>query len=138
MGRDEVILLDTHVAFWLASDDVKLGRQSRELIAQTLLSAGVGVSSISFWELALLAAKKRLILHRPIEDLRRTFMSTGIVELALTGDIAVAAVALEKLHGDPADRFIVATAMAHGATLMTADKALLRWRSKLHRQNASK
>lgn len=138
MGRNEVILLDTHVAFWLAKYDAKLGRQSRELIAQALPSGGVGVSSISFWELALLAAKKRLILHRPVEELRRTFLATGIAELALTGDIATVAVALEKLHGDPADRFIVATAIAHGATLMTADKALLRWRSKLPRQNASR
>lgn len=133
-----MILLDTHVAFWLASDDAKLGRQSRELIAQELLSGDIGISSISFWEIALLVSKKRLILHRPIEELRRDFMTTGIVERPLTGDIAIAAVALEKMHGDPADRFIVATAIAHGATLMTADKALLRWRSKLPRQNASK
>ena len=138
MGCDEVILLDTHVAFWMATDDVKLGPQSRELIEQELHSGGVGVSSISFWELALLAAKKRLILHRPVEELRRSFIATGIVELALSGDIAMAAVALDKLHSDPADRFIVATAMAHDATLLTADDALLRWRSKWPRKNASK
>jgi PIN domain nuclease of toxin-antitoxin system len=42
------------------------------------------------------------------------------------------------LHGDPADRLIVATAIVHGATLMTADRALLRWRHPLPRQDASK
>ena len=28
------------------------------------------------------------------------------------------------MHGDPGDRFIVATALTHGATLMTADEKI--------------
>ena len=46
----------------------------------------------------------------------------GIVELPLTGEIAVLAGELESLHGDPADRFIAATAIRHDATLVTADE----------------
>jgi PIN domain nuclease of toxin-antitoxin system len=45
---------------------------------------------------------------------------------------------LEGLHGDPADRFIVATAIVHDATLMTADAILLKWRNGLRRQDADK
>jgi PIN domain nuclease of toxin-antitoxin system len=52
--------------------------------------------------------------------------------------MAILSVQLEGLHPDPADRFIVATAIAHGATLMTADAKLLRWRHPLARQDASK
>jgi PIN domain nuclease of toxin-antitoxin system len=63
-------------------------------------------------------------------------LDTGVVELALTGDIALLAVELKNLHGDPADRFIVATALMHDATLITADARLLRWRGKVKRHNA--
>ena len=56
----------------------------------------------------------------------------------LTGDIAIIAVQLDALHGDPADRFIAATAVAHGAALMTADDTLLAWRSKIRRINAER
>ena len=40
------------------------------------------------------------------------------------------------LFADPADRFIVATAMATGATLVTADHRILRWPGTLNRHDA--
>ena len=75
-----------------------------------------------------------LTLDNPSET-RGLMVQAGIREIPLTGDIAILAVQL-NLHGDPADRFIVATAIAKDATLMTADETLLRWRSKLRRINA--
>jgi PIN domain nuclease of toxin-antitoxin system len=39
-------------------------------------------------------------------------------------------------RGNPADRFIVATAIAHDAMLVTADDRLLQWRHGLRRHNA--
>lgn len=138
MGRDEVILLDTHAAFWMANGDPSLGSKSQQLIVQGLLSNDVAVSAISFWELALLVSKKRLVFHQPISSLRLRMIGSGITEIPVTGEIAIAAVNLVNLHGDPADRFIVATAVAHGATLITADKALLKWRGKMARQDATR
>jgi PIN domain nuclease of toxin-antitoxin system len=41
-------------------------------------------------------------------------------------------------RADPADRIIAATAIAHNAILVTADAALLSWRSKLRRYDAEK
>jgi PIN domain nuclease of toxin-antitoxin system len=43
---------------------------------------------------------------------------------------------LEHLHRDPADRFIVASAIALGAQLMTADTRILAWRGELSRLDA--
>jgi PIN domain nuclease of toxin-antitoxin system len=43
---------------------------------------------------------------------------------------------LSRLHDDPADRFIVATALTHGATLMTADERLLAWPHAMERHDA--
>jgi PIN domain nuclease of toxin-antitoxin system len=51
----------------------------------------------------------------------RLVCSLSRVEVApLTPEIAVASVQLD-MHPDPADRFIVATALAHGAALVTKD-----------------
>jgi len=137
MGCDEVILIDTHVVIWLTKGDSKLGKQSRSLIDQGREDRRLLFSAISLWEISLLAAKDRLSLKQAPEELRHDLLIGGAIEAALSGDIAINAATLD-MHGDPADRFIVATAMAHGATLVTADKALLTWRGKLARQDAAR
>jgi PIN domain nuclease of toxin-antitoxin system len=137
VGRAEVILLDTHVALWITTNTA-LGPQSRAMIEQALGEDRLAISAISFWELALLIAKKRFKTLKTAAILRVELLDTGVVELPLTGPIAIQAVGLESLHGDPADRFIAATAIAHDAILMTADRLLLTWRHKVKRQNAAK
>jgi PIN domain nuclease of toxin-antitoxin system len=117
-----VILLDTHAAVWVAVDNRALGKHSEQILKKAVRAGELAVSAISFWEIALLVTRRRL--------------KQGIIELPLTGEIAVLAGELESLHGDPADRFIAATAIVHDATLVTADEKLLRWRHSLRRQNA--
>jgi PIN domain nuclease of toxin-antitoxin system len=133
-----VILLDTHAAVWYATDDAALGRNSRAIADAALAEDKLAVCAISFWEIALLIAKRRLEALRSPSEQRAKIMAAGIHELPLTGDIALLAAELENLHGDPADRFIAATAITHSATLMTADSRLLHWRHQLRRQNAAK
>lgn len=137
MGRHEVILLDTHVIIWLTTDDPALGPESRAFYEQARENAELAVSAISFWELAMLVGKGRLSVETSPAQHRYRILAAGAQEIPVTGDIGIIAAGL-NLHGDPADRLIVATALAHDATLMTADKALLRWKNKLHRQDASK
>ena len=133
-----MIVLDTHTALWLLNDDRTLGTQSRSAIAAARPDNLLAISAISFWEIALLIAKGRLDLEMQPAELRRKFLDTGLVELPLTGDIAMLAVELDNLHNDPADRFIAATVIAHEATLLTADARLLNWRHKMNRQDATK
>src|SRR5712672_3172693 len=127
MGRDEVILLDTHAAIWLVTGNASLGPNGREVAAKALANRELLISAISFWEIALLITKGRLKALRSPAAQRATILDAGIQEIALTGDISVLSVQLEDLPADPADRFIVGTAIIHGAALMTADAALLRW-----------
>jgi PIN domain nuclease of toxin-antitoxin system len=131
-----VILLDTHAAVWLASNEPILGQKSCSIALAARAENQLAISAISFWKIAILVAKDRLEMHRRPTELRAELLDTGVIELALTGDIALLAVELKNLHADPADRFIVATAIRHDATLMTADAGLLRWRGKVKRQNA--
>lgn len=130
-----MILLDTHAAVWLAIDR-GLGKQSQRIADKALADDRLAVSAFSFWELGMLIAKRRLRAVKSVGELRAKLLAAGIRELPLTGDIAILAAELENLNGDPADRVIAATAIAHDATLMTADADLLRWRHRLKRQDA--
>lgn len=96
------------------------------------------VSAISFWEIALLVAKDRVKTLRSAAEIRDQALKTRVIEIPLTGDIALRAVALGNLPGDPGDRFIMATAIIHNAVLMTADAQLLAWKHTVKRQHAGK
>jgi PIN domain nuclease of toxin-antitoxin system len=85
------------------------------------------VSAFSFWEIALVARRRRLTLAYPSQEWRQKVLRLGIVEVPLTGEIGIRAAELEGLNGDPADRIIAATATSQGATLLTADERLLSW-----------
>jgi len=136
MGSAQVILLDTQAAIWFTTDSKSLGRRSRRLADQAVSNGLLSISAISFWEIALLIAKRRLRSIDSAAQTRDLVLGAGVTELSLTGQIVILAAELEALHPDPADRFIAATAIAHNATLVTADERLLRWRHSLRRQNA--
>ncbi|HVT05411.1 MAG TPA: type II toxin-antitoxin system VapC family toxin [Thermoanaerobaculia bacterium] len=138
MGGEPLILLDTHALIWLISTNSSLGRSSKESIDRAFATDQVCVSAVSFWEVAMLASKRRITLNDKVSVWRSNVLKLGIVEIPFRGDIAIAAVELPRLHGDPADRAIVATAMLHEAILYTADDRLLRWRSPLRRFDARK
>ena len=133
-----MILLDTHAAIWLITENAVLGPRSRRMIHSAVADGVLFVSAITFWEIALLGSRRRLRPSRSPAEQRATVLNSGVHELPLTGEIAIRAVELDNLPGDPADRFIVATAIAHGATLMTADEALLNWQHAVRRADASK
>lgn len=87
------------------------------------------------WETAMLAIKGRVTIALPVAAWRRDLLRLGLLEFPIDGDIGTAAAQLD-LHGDPADRLIVATAQIKGAALLTADQPLLQWSNVLERLNA--
>jgi len=93
---------------------------------------------MSFWELAMLTVRGRVALYEDISSWREKVLRLGINEIPVTGEIAIAAVQLSDFHNDPSDRLITATAMVNGATLLTADRRILRWKSPLRRIDARK
>jgi len=130
-----VILLDTHAVIWFAIGQ-GLGKQSQRIAKKALAEDRLVISAFSFWEMAMLMSKKRLRSFKSASEQRAKLLTAGLRELPLTGEIAILAAELENLNGDPADRIIAATAIAHDATLMTADDNLLQWRHRLKRQDA--
>jgi PIN domain nuclease of toxin-antitoxin system len=126
-----VILLDTHVLIWFVQADPVLGTQAREQIETC--EGELGVSAITPWEVAMLVGKKRVSLGRSAGDwVNRTLALDNIRLIPLEPAIAVEAGELEGLHGDPADRIIIATARRFSAPLLTADRAILAYGAAGH------
>ena len=94
------------------------------------------VSAMTFWEIALLAGKRRVALGPPLQHWRRDFLAQGLLEVPVTGAIGIAAAELHGFHADPSDRIIVATTYELDATLLTADRRILGWPGDLRRQDA--
>ncbi len=136
MGGDALILIDTHALIWLDRHDPALGQSSRKLADEALRDEALAVSAITFWEIAMLIFKGRFAMDVNLERWRLDLIGSGLVELPLNGGIGLAAAQLDDLHGDPADRFILATAQANGAVLLTADQRLLDWPGPLRRHDA--
>ncbi len=132
------VLLDTHALVWQLEDNRRLGRQAAQQ-ADTAASNGLLlVSAMTFWEVAALAQRGRLALTQPAGSWRLRVLELGVLEIPVSGDIGVLAAELEGFPADPADRIITATAMAQGATLITADAGILGWNGTLERHDARK
>lgn len=133
-----MIVLDTHVLLWMDQNSDSLGNEARECIDHAWRMGEVMVSAISFWECAMLAEKGRVVLPCSTDKWHADLVDAGVKDVALDGRIALAAVDLDWDHRDPADRFIVATAIQLNATLLTADEKILAWRGALTRVDARK
>lgn len=119
-----MILLDTHAFFWMTSEPHRLSKKAVEAIREERAGTGVAIATISLLELARLAEDHRIALSQSIERFLSEAVSRVIVK-PMTPEIVGLAVRLPSTFPkDPADRVIAATAMADGATLVTADQKI--------------
>ena len=127
-----MIVLDTATWIWRASDPKRLTAKARRAIDRAEHAL---VSTISVWEVAMLVAKRRIQLDRPVEQWVDIALALPGIQLApLEPAIAVRSTKLPgEFHPDPADRIIVATALENAFTLITPDDRL---RSYPHVQSA--
>ncbi len=120
-------LLDTGI--WL-----RLSREPQTLpedcCAALSAEAQVGISVVSLREVAWKAARGRLDLGQPTLTWLKTALTSQLVLLPLTPEIAADSVALPAFPvEDPYDQMIVATARQNGLTVVTTDRA---WRRYPH------
>ena len=115
----DTLLLDTCALLWLASGGRALSEKARSLIedAQVLY-----VSPVTAWEIAVKTAKGKIQLPlSPREWFDAVVRLYDITVLKLTADDILKSAELPWLHKDPADRFIIATALKNGFMVVTAD-----------------
>ncbi len=128
LGSSAMIILDTHIWIWWAGENSELTEEYANLIRSTQAD-GIGVSSISCWEIALLHSKQRLFLNQPVLQWLETSLSLPNIQLLpLSPRIAVESNNLpDEFHKDPADRIIVATARVYDCPLLTYDSKILEY-----------
>ena len=115
------LLLDTHIWLWGLREPNRLGPRTLSELRDT--TNEIWLSPISTWEALLLHTKGKIHLSLDLAEWLAE-STAGMREAPLTHEIALAARQL-NLHQDPADRFLAATAMVLGLTLVTADERLL-------------
>ncbi len=125
MGRNIVIILDTHIWIWWVHGSGQLTQDYRDYI-QAHEADGLGISAISCWEAAKLVEVGKIHLSLPIEKwLTMALAYPGIRFLALSPQVAVESTLLPgPFHRDPADQIIVATARLYASPLVTRDQKI--------------
>jgi PIN domain nuclease of toxin-antitoxin system len=129
------LLLDTHCWYWMRLRQMEeFSQESITLIREAAGADALLVSVISVWEIAMLESKKRIALELPVPEwVQRALATPGLTLAPLTPEIAIESTRLPgELHGDPADRILVATARRMGARLMTRDRNLLAYGRQQH------
>jgi PIN domain nuclease of toxin-antitoxin system len=128
------LLLDTCAIIWIAL------RQPIRLEAKSAIDAvmetdeKLRVSPISAWELGLLSSKRRLpTTISPAKLFDEVVLTEGVQVESLTPEILIESSFLPgRLHRDPADRILVATARSRGLTLITRDHFILDYARQGH------
>jgi PIN domain nuclease of toxin-antitoxin system len=118
------LLLDTHIILWSAGEPERLPQEVAKELEEE--SNELWFSAISVWEVLLLAEKRRVVLKGDREkQVRNIFQKLPLREAVINQEVAVQSRKVDLPHQDPVDRFLAATAMVYGLTLVTADRRLI-------------
>ena len=121
--RPPPFLLDTHIWFWYLTGSERL---PKSLVGAIDAASGeVWLSPVSVWELGLLVDRGRIRLAGGprgwTEEAQRRF---PVRDATLNREVAVVSLEINFPHRDPADRFLAASALVYGLTLVTIDDRL--------------
>lgn len=113
-------MLDTNVLIWWVTNDRKLARGARELIADG--NNHIFVSAVSLWEIAIKSSLGRLAID--MDDLGRNISTNRFQDLAFNSIHAIRVAKLPAIHGDPFDRALIAQCLVEPMRLLSSDRIL--------------
>lgn len=123
MDSFTIILIDTHIFIWFATNNNQLKPKYKLLLEA---ESEVFISIISCWEIAKLVEYNRLKFTLPISEwLNIALESTNVKILPLDLPIILESTNLpDNFHKDPADQLIVATSRILGINLLSEDEKI--------------
>jgi PIN domain nuclease of toxin-antitoxin system len=117
-------LLDTHILLWSLLEPSHLNSDVSDEIENP--GNELWLSPISVWEIIILSEKGRIQLDAPpIPWMKNVLTTLPFQEAGLNHEVAMQSHGIHLPHQDPADRFIAASAIVYGLTLVTADRHLI-------------
>jgi PIN domain nuclease of toxin-antitoxin system len=120
------LLLDTHVAIWLASKREELSSQVKALLLDDTNT--LSISIVSAWEVAIKASVGKLPdFDGGVKDFLAEMEDNPIVFLPVRKRHVAKVETLPFHHRDPFDRLLIATAMTEGMTILTADENIQKY-----------
>ena len=125
-----MIILDTNVTLRVGGDweANEISIAAEEFVIDAQRRGEAAISAATIWEIGEQAAKGRI--QTDFSSLIDRLKEKGVTTIPIDGNIAVRAVQLrsEWADKDPADRFIMATALLTNSQLVTIDPEMIAWK----------
>lgn len=121
-----MILIDTHILIWWFKNQERLTAKAKKLLDFSKDKGGIYLSSMSIWEIAMLAKKGEIRFGKEVSEWIYDLESLDFIHFVPVDNyIALHSVMLPAFpHKDPVDRIILATAQKLDCPLVTSDKKL--------------
>lgn len=121
------LLIDTHVWIWNFANPALLSTAAHASLRDP--ANELYLSPITTWEVLMLARKRRIILDRePQSWINTALAATPATQLPITHEIGMRSHDLPGYASpDPADRFLVATALIHDLSILSRDESMTAW-----------
>ena len=124
-----MIILDTNVTLRIGADWVpnEISEAAEEFVIDAQRRGEAAISAATIWEIGEQVAKGRILTN--FELLLNRLRQDRVITIPIDGNIAARAVQLrqEWAEKDPADRFIMATALLTNSQLVTTDEEMIAW-----------
>ncbi|MGM0393895.1 MAG: type II toxin-antitoxin system VapC family toxin [Thermodesulfobacteriota bacterium] len=119
------LLLDTHILLWSLTDSDKLPDEMKNALKDQTNT--LWLSPITTWEILMLNEKNRIWIDHPdpVKWVKMVLASIPFSEASLNHEVAIQSRQVTLPHQDPADRFLVATALVYDLIFMTVDQKIL-------------
>lgn len=116
------VLLDTQVLILIGSGAVKkIGKKALEIYLDPKTTAYI--SQISYWEMAIKINIGKLHIPIGLQNIMMLTQQAGIAMIPVQNShiFQYQSLEVQDNHKDPFDRYIIATAMVEGMTILSSD-----------------